>query len=58
MICDSFLNLFFSVKIDLDDVLCKSADLFYKYCKKSVDDSFLMVEIPSSSRRKQRSVFR
>ncbi|XP_071138931.1 uncharacterized protein [Mytilus edulis] len=47
-----------NVKIDLDDILCKSADLFYKYCKKSVDDSFLMVELPSAGKRRHKLAFR
>ncbi|XP_052084014.1 uncharacterized protein LOC127721320 [Mytilus californianus] len=47
-----------NVKIDLDDILCKSADLFYKYCKKSVDDSFLMVELPSAGNRRHKPAFR
>lgn len=36
--------------INLDEILLKSADLFYRYCKKSVEDSFLMVETPLSAR--------
>ncbi|KAJ8313564.1 hypothetical protein KUTeg_008125 [Tegillarca granosa] len=39
-------NIINNLKIDLDDILLKSAKLFYKYCKKSVEDSFLMVETP------------
>lgn len=38
------------LKINLDEILLKSADLFYRYCKKSVEDSFLMVETPLSAR--------
>ena len=34
------------MKINLDDILLKAADLFYMYCKKSVEDSFLMVDSP------------
>ncbi|XP_061190874.1 uncharacterized protein LOC133198990 [Saccostrea echinata] len=39
-----------SLKINLDEILLKSAGLFYMYCKKSVEESFLMVDPPVGSR--------
>ncbi|KAK3093405.1 hypothetical protein FSP39_015181, partial [Pinctada imbricata] len=34
------------LEINLDDILLKSAELFYFYCKKTVEDSFLLVDAP------------
>ncbi|KAL4221329.1 hypothetical protein ACF0H5_019590 [Mactra antiquata] len=42
MVFDCINNL----KIDLDFILEKSEQLFFKYCKKTVEDSFQMVDIP------------
>jgi hypothetical protein len=39
------------LKINLDEILLKSADLFYTYCKKSVEESFLMVDAPQTYRQ-------
>jgi len=36
----------FRMEIKLDYILEKSEHLFYRYCKKTVEDSFLMVESP------------
>ncbi|XP_060075188.1 TBC1 domain family member 16-like isoform X2 [Ylistrum balloti] len=39
-----------SLKINLEETLTKAAKLFYKYCKKTVEESFLMIEPPKSKR--------
>ncbi|KAL5019452.1 hypothetical protein ScPMuIL_002344 [Solemya velum] len=36
-----------SLKIDLDPSIRKAEKLFYKYCERSVEDSFLLVDTPS-----------
>ncbi|XP_033725984.1 TBC1 domain family member 15-like isoform X2 [Pecten maximus] len=38
-----------SLKIDLEETLTKAAKLFYRYCKKTVEESFLMVDPPKTS---------
>lgn len=35
-----------NLKINLDSILEKSEHLFFRYCKKTVEDSFLMVDTP------------
>ncbi|XP_021361496.1 TBC1 domain family member 16-like isoform X1 [Mizuhopecten yessoensis] len=42
-----------SLKINLEETLTKAAKLFYKYCKKTVEESFLMIDPPKTSTSKR-----
>ncbi|KAK3599780.1 hypothetical protein CHS0354_037266 [Potamilus streckersoni] len=52
MQCTDLAEVFICInglKIDLDNILEKSEQLFFQYCKKTVEESFLMVESPQAS---------
>jgi len=54
--CSLDINLLydFSLEINLDGVLERSERLFFRYCKKSVEDSFQLVDTPHVSRNRHR----
>lgn len=39
-----------NLKINLEQTLIESAKLFYKYCKKTVEESFLLIDTPKLSK--------
>lgn len=47
-------SLVFSLHIDLDDVLGKAESLFFQYCKRTVGDCFVLVDMPKSDHSKRR----
>ncbi|KAL3884424.1 hypothetical protein ACJMK2_024563 [Sinanodonta woodiana] len=52
MQCTDSADVFLCInglKIDLDNILEKSEQLFFLYCKKTVEESFLIVESPQKS---------
>ncbi|XP_064595953.1 TBC1 domain family member 15-like [Liolophura sinensis] len=42
------------LQIDLDDVLGKAESLFFQYCKRTVGDCFVLVDVPKSDHSKRR----
>lgn len=41
------------LKINLEETLTKAAKLFYQYCKKTVEESFLMIDPPKIAASKR-----